>query len=183
MRKIYPELGIFRLTPVDIIDNGETLDRVPLSSQDFIIANHFIEHCENPIKTLMTHLSRLKQGGILFLAVPDRDKTFDNRRPVTSREHAIRDFQDGSETSRFDHYREWALMVEQVPEGKAEDRARELIEARYSIHFHVWRQHDFQDLLDYIRTDLKQDFIIRETASCRNEFIFILQKPGESAAV
>jgi SAM-dependent methyltransferase len=177
LRTIYPELGIFRLTPVDIIDDGETLDTVPLSSQEFIIANHFIEHCENPIKTIMTHLSRLKPGGILYLAVPDRDKTFDKRRPVTSLDHAIKDYQDGPEWSRFEHYREWARLVEKVPEEKAVDRARELIRIHYSIHYHVWRQTDFQDMLSYMmRTGLKPGFIIQETASCRNEFIFILRK-------
>jgi 2-polyprenyl-3-methyl-5-hydroxy-6-metoxy-1,4-benzoquinol methylase len=161
---------------VDIIDNGETLDTVPLSSQEFIIANHFIEHCENPIKTLMTHMSRLKPGGILYLAVPDKDKTFDRRRPVTPLDHVVKDFQDGPEWSRFEHYREWVRLVEKIPEEKAGDRARELIRIRYSIHYHVWRQTDFHEMLSHVRTDLKSGFTVEETASCRNEFIFILRK-------
>ena len=172
----YPELSLFRLTPVDIIDNGETLDSVPPSSQDFIIANHFLEHCENPVRTLMTHVSRLKPGGVLYLAVPDKDKTFDKRRPVTRLDHIIKDYESGPEWSRFEHYREWARLVEQCPEAKADDRAQKLLAAQYSIHFHVWRQADFQELLEYLKIDLKQGFIIRETASSRNEFIFIIQK-------
>ena len=176
LRMSYPELGIFRLTPVDIIDNGETLDAIAPASQDFIIANHFVEHCENPIKTIMIHVSRLKPGGILYLAVPDKDRTFDRRRPVTPLDHVIKDFQDGPEWARFEHYREWARLVEKVPEAKAEDRARELIRRHYSIHYHVWRQTDFQDMLGYMRTGLKPGFSIQETASCRNEFIFILRK-------
>ncbi len=176
LRKKYPELKLFRFAPVEIIDNGERLDTIAPGSQDFIIANHFLEHCENPIQTLMTHATRLKPGGILYLAVPDRDRTFDRRRPVTPLEHVKRDFQEGPEWSRFGHYREWARLVENVAEERADARARELIEMRYSIHYHVWRRDDFSDLLDYVKTDLKAGFTVRETASCRTEFIFILQK-------
>ncbi len=175
LRKIYPELNIFRFAAVDIIDNGEELKTVAPESQDFIIANHFLEHCENPIKTLLNHSSRLKPGGILYLAIPDRDKTFDRRRPITPLEHVIRDFQDGPEWSRYDHYREWARLVENLPEERTEARAREMMEKHYSIHYHVWKQADFNDLLDYVRS-LKAGFAIRDAAKCRNEFIFILQK-------
>ncbi len=175
LRKCYPELRIFQFAPVDVIDNGEKLDTIAPGSQDFIIANHFLEHCENPIETLLTHLSRLKPGGILYLAVPDRDKTFDRRRPITPIEHVIRDFHDGPEWSRFEHYREWARLVENIPEEHAETKARELMEKHYSIHYHVWNQADFGDLLNYVRS-LKAGFAIRDTAKCRNEFIFILQK-------
>lgn len=175
LRNIYPELNIFRLTPVDIIDNGEALETIAPASQDFIIANHFIEHCENPIKTIMIHSSRLKPGGILYLAVPDRDKTFDRRRPITPLEHVIKDFQSGPEWSHFEHYREWARLVENVQEESVEARAQQLIKMRYSIHYHVWRWTDFNDLLNYVRS-LKAGFTIKDTAQCRNEFIFILQK-------
>jgi SAM-dependent methyltransferase len=176
LRKNYPELDIFRLTPVDVIDNGETLAAIAPSSLDFVIANHFFEHCENPIKSIVTHVSRLKPGGILYLAVPDKAKTFDKRRPVTPLGHLVKDFQDGPEWSRFEHYREWACLVENASEMKSAERARKLIATQYSIHFHVWRQADFYELLEYVRTTLKTGFIIKETASSRNEFIFILQK-------
>lgn len=176
LRKSYPELSIFQLTPVDIIDNGEALDSISPESQDFIIANHFIEHCENPIKTLDAHLSRLKPGGILYMAVPDKDKTFDRRRPITPLDHIIRDFQDGTEWSRLEHYREWARLVEKLPDEKAETHARELMKKRYSIHYHVWRQADFQQMLDFVNAGMKPGFIVKEIALSRNEFIFILQK-------
>jgi SAM-dependent methyltransferase len=176
LRARYPELAIFRFTPVDIIDNGETLDTIAPASQDFIIANHFIEHCEDPIKTIATHISRLKPGGILYLAVPDKTKTFDKHRHRTSLGHVIKDFQDGPEWSRFEHYWEWARFVENVPEVRSSSRAQELMEMRQSIHYHVWMQPDFLALLEYVKGTIGMRFSIKETASCRNEFIFILQK-------
>ena len=54
LREHYPELGDLDLAPVDVIDDGERLDTVPAESQDFIVANHFFEHCQDPIGTLET---------------------------------------------------------------------------------------------------------------------------------
>jgi len=176
LRTCYPELSIFRLTPVDIVDNGEMLDTIPAVSLDFIIANHFYEHCENPLKTFMIHLSRLKPGGMLYLAVPDKGKTFDKYRPITPIEHLLDDYHNGPEHSRFEHYREWVRALEQVPEGRVDDRARKLMGDRYSIHFHVWTMTAFLTMLEYLAHSLKQRFIVKETVLSRNEFIVVLQK-------
>jgi 2-polyprenyl-3-methyl-5-hydroxy-6-metoxy-1,4-benzoquinol methylase len=176
LRRRYPELDIFHFTSVDIIDDGESLNTIAPNSQDFIIANHFIEHCENPIKVLITHMSRLKPGGILFMAVPDKDRTFDRARQTTSLDHVIRDYEDGPEWSRKDHYLEWLHLVEHLPESNVANRLQALITTRYSIHYHVWRQNDFSDMLHYVRKNLKTGFTIKESVSSYNEFIYILQK-------
>jgi predicted SAM-dependent methyltransferase len=51
-RKLYPELKSRKFIEPDIIDDGEKLSRIEDASQDFIIANHFLEHCEDPIGTV-----------------------------------------------------------------------------------------------------------------------------------
>ena len=51
LKKHYPELNSKNLVPIDIIDDGERLSKIPDSTQDFVIANHFLEHCQNPIGT------------------------------------------------------------------------------------------------------------------------------------
>src|SRR2546421_13075309 len=48
LRGHYPELAEL-IIPVDLVDDAERLTTVPDESQDFIIANHFLEHCEDPI--------------------------------------------------------------------------------------------------------------------------------------
>lgn len=81
--KKYPEVAAEELIKVDIVDDGEKLTKVKNRSQDFIIANHFIEHTLDPIATLTTMYNRLKPEGILYLAVPDKRLTFDKRRDLT----------------------------------------------------------------------------------------------------
>ena len=100
LRAEYAELAEWDLTPVDVIDNGELLSTIPEASQDFIVANHFLEHCEDPIRTIETHLGKLRPGGVLFYAVPDKRYTFDCRRPLTPLDHMVADHEQGPERSR-----------------------------------------------------------------------------------
>jgi len=139
LRRHYPELGHETFVPIDIVDNGETLAKVVDASQDFVIANHFLEHCEDPISTLRTFFRVLKPGGVIYLAIPEKTCTFDRGRPVTALEHFWADHRNGPEHSRWAHYREWAELVDKKGD-EAEAHARQLLHKSYSIHFHVWDQ-------------------------------------------
>lgn len=190
LREEYPELVDWNLTSVDVIDNGELLSTVSDSSQDFIIANHFLEHCEDPITTIGTHLSKLKKGGILFYAVPDKRYTFDFRRPLTPLDHMVDDHEQGSERSRSEHYEEWARLVineessavaitEQTqPEEWIARKAQELEAARYSIHMHVWTQAEFLQLILHCRERFAGAFDIEAAARQSIEFVVVLRKAG-----
>src|SRR3954449_9087870 len=112
LREHYPELDDWDLVSVDIVDDGEVLATIEDGSVDFIIANHFLEHCEDPIAAIQNHLRKLRRGGVLFYAVPDKRYTFDWPRQVTSLQHMLVDHEEGAERSRRDHYEEWARLVE-----------------------------------------------------------------------
>jgi SAM-dependent methyltransferase len=190
LRREYPELAAWDLVDVDVVDDGETLATVPPESQDFIVANHFLEHTENPIGTIETHLGKLKPGGVLFYAVPDKRYTFDFRRPVTPIEHMVEDYENGPEGSRNQHYREWAGLVidEESPSvGTAEqaaspewveEKAKALEDAGYSIHMHVWTQAEFLGLMLACRERFGEGFDIEATARSAIEYIVVLRKAG-----
>jgi SAM-dependent methyltransferase len=192
LRGEYPELAEWDLTDVAVVDDGETLATVADASQDFIVANHFLEHTENPIGTIETHLSKLKPGGILFYAVPDKRYTFDFRRPVTPIEEMVADYDEGPERSRAEHYDEWCRLVineestgtsaQAASEEWVESRARELEAAKYSIHMHVWTQAEFLQLILACRDRLGEGFDIEATAKRAIEFIVVLRKQGPPPA-
>jgi SAM-dependent methyltransferase len=137
----YPELKGRKLVQVDIVDDGQVLGKVPPESADFVIANHFLEHCGDPLRSLENMFRVLRPSGMLFLTIPDKRFTFDRNRPVTDFAHVLKDYREGPETSRRGHYEEWVRSVENVVEP---ERARQVAEQRlgadYSIHFHVWSQ-------------------------------------------
>jgi SAM-dependent methyltransferase len=188
LRAEYAELEEWDLTPVDVIDNGELLSTIPEGSQDFIVANHFLEHCEDPIRTIETHLGKLRPGGVLFYAVPDKRYTFDSRRPPTPLEHVVADHEQGAERSRAGHYDEWARLVvdSEAPAGAegaafeewAARRARELEEDAYSIHMHVWTQAEFLELILHCRDRFEGAFDIEAAARQAIEFIVVLRMAG-----
>lgn len=92
-----------------------------------MIANHFLEHCENPIKAFLNMLRVLRPGGILFLAVPDKRHTFDRDRPVTPLAHLVRDYEEGPGWSRKGHFEEWVRLVHKVDSAlKSKDKWRSL---------------------------------------------------------
>jgi predicted SAM-dependent methyltransferase len=187
LRAAYEEVGQ-DIVPVDVVDDGETLATVEDGSQSFIVANHFLEHTEDPIGTIANHLARLKPGGVLFYAVPDQRYTFDFRREVTTLDHMVRDHEEGPQVSRREHYDEWSLLVDGTEEERAqpnwpqqaEKSARRLEDQDYSIHFHVWTKAAFLGLLLHCQERFEETFEVEVAAGNGEETIVVLRKAGAS---
>jgi SAM-dependent methyltransferase len=174
LRNTYPELKDLNLVDVDIVDNGETLQEIKDNSLDFIIANHFIEHCENPLGTIRNHVKKLKGNGILFYAIPNKTMTFDKKRPTTTFEHLVKDDQYGPEISRFSHHQEWVEKVLRVPDNEVQDTIEKNISSNYSIHFHVWDEKALREFAKNIE-DLIQVTLL-EFCRVRGEIILVFIK-------
>ena len=184
LRREYQTLADLDLVEVDIVDDGELLATIPDESQAFVIANHFLEHCEDPIGTIGTHLRKLRPDGVLFYTVPDKRFTFDFRRPVTPLEHMIADHEEGPARSRREHYEEWALLTPDVPEGQsledfeawAAGHARDLEAEAASIHMHVWTQAEFLQLILHCRARFEDGFDIEAAVQIGPELVVVLRK-------
>jgi hypothetical protein len=71
--------------------NEDQLKR--LRKYDFIVTSHAIEHFANPIKTLkLWEKYLLKENGYILSIVPDYQYCFDRKRPLTTMEHLIEDY-------------------------------------------------------------------------------------------
>jgi SAM-dependent methyltransferase len=182
LREHYPELEGLPLVDVEVVDDGETLATVADASVDFIVANHFMEHTQDPIGTLKHHLRVLRPGGILYLAIPDKRRTFDRPRPVTPLEHVVRDHLEGPEGSRHEHYLEWAQEVSRVlndvPDHLVADDAATLEAAGYSIHFHVWTPLAWLRLVEWVGRTEPLDLVA--CAQNGHEFISVLRKDPDT---
>jgi predicted SAM-dependent methyltransferase len=177
LRNHYPELMNENLVEVDIIDDGEQLHTIPDSSVDFIIANHMLEHCMNPIKTIQTFLSKLRTGGVVYIGIPDKRYSFDKNRELTSFAHLLDDYHNRND--HFQHYIEWAKFVNGVKEeDEIVRQAHHLSRMQYSIHFHVWDYNTFIDFLINTNNFLQRSFEILNISfnDHRDEVIAILRK-------
>lgn len=182
LRRQYPELAGKPLVEPDIIDDGEALTRLPEESQDFVVANHMLEHTEDPIATLKSWARVLREEGVLFIAVPDKRHTFDKERTITPFSHLATDHEQGPSQSRAEHFREW---VEIVNGQSGEDAAREmerLMEINYSIHYHVWDSAAFQEFLLAAISKYRLPLEIRALVQTGNEIIAVLEKRDTATA-
>jgi predicted SAM-dependent methyltransferase len=132
---------------VDVVDDGATLASFEDACVDFVVANHVLEHFEDPIGALRNMLRVIRPGGILLLALPDARHTHDAARPRTSVEHLLRDHHEGPRSSRREHYEEWARIVESTPEAQVAQRVAEFEREDARHHFHVWELEGFLALL------------------------------------
>lgn len=179
IKNSYTELAEINLQKVDFVCKADNLDKIADDSQNFIIGNHLFEHLENPIKTLIEWHRVLKNGGIIFMAIPDKRRTFDVNRERTTLEHIVADFINPSEERDWEHYREFACITEKEP-WKIESIAQDLKARDYSIHYHVFIEEDIQKIIDWCNENTNAKFEVVEIKhtsknTADNEFIFVLR--------
>jgi SAM-dependent methyltransferase len=177
LRAQYPELAAMPLVAPDLLDDGEALATIDDASCDFIVANHFLEHCQDPIGTIERHLRKLRSTGRLFYAVPNCDHTFDRGRPATSFDHLLSDYRQGPEISHRAHLEEWARCVDRLSDpADVSRRVGELAQTGYSIHYHVWTRRAFREFLLGCERVLNRSFRVLELRRNGPEFVSVLQK-------
>jgi ubiquinone/menaquinone biosynthesis C-methylase UbiE len=149
MSRMFPKA---KAVPVDYVDDGETLGTVPDSSQDFVIASHFFEHCQNPIGSLKNLLRVTRIGGVIFLVIPDKRFTFDSVRAITPFQHLLEDYEKGPSYSQRVHCEEWARVIDKLEDpAEIQSKTQLLIDTNWPIHFHVWSAPQILEMFYEIR--------------------------------
>ena len=149
LAKHYSELKTSIFGP-DVIADGESL---PLRELDFIIASHVLEHLASPLKALRSWYDALREGGCLLLKVPDKRFTFDHKRERTRLTHLVDEYENSGSIDVRAHYADWVEHVNRKPRQSAafEQKLQELMAQKYSIHYHVWIDHDLREIIEYTR--------------------------------
>lgn len=133
-----------------VITELETLTGIADESLDFIIASHVIEHTRDPIGAIITAHKKLRPGGKLLLVVPDKQRTFDRDRELTTLEHLIEDYRSPSHERDKAHHIEYFEVEFSKPPPEAKAGWRHTWETRYPIHYHTWIYESFAEMLDWI---------------------------------
>ena len=183
LRGLYDENWGRPLVEPKYYGDAQTLAGVPFDIRfDFVIANHVIEHLEDPIQFLKTLANFLKPGGRAFLSAPNKKFTFDQGRELTPFEHIARDHRDGVAMSRKAHYEEWVERVDGLTGDAAAKRAALLDREDFSIHFHVWDEGAFYQFLVSAIDRLQIPFTAIFLFNANHEIVVILQRNDEVAA-
>jgi len=156
----------------DVVDDGSNLGSFADASLDFVVANHMLEHVEDPIAALEHQLRVLRAGGVLYLTLPDAGKSFDAPRKRTTVEHLLRDHREGPQVSRREHYEECARLIEHQSAENLATRVREMEAEDLRPHFHVWEPSTFAGFL----AALDLPFSLELLQASVDEFVVVLRK-------
>lgn len=161
-----------------ILDNAETLEHIESSSQNFVIANHVLEHCENVILTIENWLRVLKPQGVIFCALPLKDQCFDRNRQCTTFEHLCEEYVLGTDIYKKQHYYDWYANSElELKKDEALHNAVDTaMKNNQNVHFHVWDEFRQGQLFYKLSQRPNHKFDIIEYVINGSEMIWILQK-------
>lgn len=177
---------------VESDDYGRYVDR----TFDYVIANHVLEHAPNLIRWLQTVGSLIVDGGLLFLALPDKRFTFDRFRPDTALSHFLAEYFADIRAIPVEHHIEVELYYDMGFVGRPMEVAERLDWARIQraiaagphvgIHNHVFRS---ATVLDKVLRPLQYmgliPFTLEEFVPARaetgGEMILVLRKAALGA--
>jgi tetratricopeptide (TPR) repeat protein/SAM-dependent methyltransferase len=176
LRDRFPHLAGLTFVKPDILDDEQTLQKVLNESKDFAVFSGALPYFENPILALQNACRVVKPGGAICISVPDKRYGIDVRRPVTDLDHFWKDYSQGPEVSRRDHYEEFIATVLNGHPPEPPIRPERLIYSQYPIHFHVWTHHSFIRFIENVVEQLQLTCEIELV--CRNEIetICVLRK-------
>ena len=178
LRKQYPELDHLPLVAPTIIDDAETLRTVANEAFDFVVAAHVIEHMRNPFGALANWFRVLRPGGLLYLIVPDKRKTFDKERDRTPLNHIINDYQVPSVFFDYLHFIDYAKHVNCKQGENVLVEAGRLHASNYSIHFHAFEPEDVTAMLMWFAENVEPCLVLEGPVTSEEDFEihFLLKK-------
>jgi ubiquinone/menaquinone biosynthesis C-methylase UbiE len=150
----YLKANIWSNEAFDYIHEATQLKSIEDGTYDFLLASHILEHVANPIKALKEWHRILRPGGSLLVLLPNKEHTFDHRRPYTSFAHLIADFEVDTGEDDLTHLEEILRLHDlqmDPPAGTLEQfRTRSLdnFENR-ALHQHVFDPKIISDLFSF----------------------------------
>lgn len=193
--KKYPEVDGSRIVEVDYIEDGFVLAGVPRASQNFLIANHVLEHSPNPIQAVLNWSATLKQDGVMFVTVPIAEQCFDKGRALTPLQHLVEDFElykagdvAQMEQRNKEHLAEWIQIAEPniaamemagyepPPTQDLATRIAEADMANLDIHFHTFSMVSYLEMLHFITNEVDPTLDVEAVVRNRAEIVSVLRK-------
>jgi SAM-dependent methyltransferase len=88
------------------IAEATNLSEIEDSKYDFLLSSNCLEHVANPLLAMSDWVRVVKNKGYLLIILPNKERTFDHNRPVTSFEHIINDYKNGTKEDDKTHLEE-----------------------------------------------------------------------------
>jgi SAM-dependent methyltransferase len=136
------------------IAEASDLSVIGSETYDFVLSCHSLEHIANPIKAIMEWKRVTRDGGYILFVLPHKDRTFDRKRPLTTLEHMIEDYQRGTGEDDNTHFEDAIKLHDVSMDPGLEDPA--LLAERTAhnfenrcVHHHIFNTPLLLKLVDY----------------------------------
>ena len=172
----YPGQSQHEMPVPDVTTSLDTLEGIADDSMNFIIACHVIEHTKSPIGAIVAAWKKLRKGGYLLLVVPDKERTFDKERPLTTLPHLIADFENYDRARDYQHYEEFYQLAFPQQENVYRSVVDKAFRSNGDIHYHVWNRDSFMTMVSHINEHIIRWTEITSRASLGIEFYVRLRK-------
>jgi SAM-dependent methyltransferase len=193
LQKLFPELGDHvEFQPIDVYADldADGLRAFASRSQDFVICSHVLEHLADPLGLLSEMHRVLRPGGVALLLLPDRRRAFDHERTSTSLEHLIADHAAGVRYVDDQHLFDFITLADpaEAYTWRPPDCSRDDFYAWHrerSVHVHCWTEDEFDGVIDYCRSVMRQRWVIVDRLLLEDEgfeFGYAMQKSRRFAS-
>jgi len=144
------------------IKDATNLAEIKSESYDFVLSSHSLEHIANPLKAVEEWIRVLKNGGALFIVVPDKQYIFDHKRPYTTFEHVLQDYKNDTtehDLTHLDEILELHDLEQDPPAGNLEQFKKRSLDnfTNRCLHHHVFDIKLMEEIFNYF--NLKPVFI------------------------
>ena len=141
------------LVPLTHVIDGNDLGVYSADELDFVIANHVLEHFDDPVGGVLEWMRIIRPGGRLFITLPNfRSNSFDFRREPARADHLALDHHDpeGRPARNFQHYEDFARTLYQWPEGdpRIKNKVDEWVADDMRHHYHVYDEKTVKAVFD-----------------------------------
>jgi SAM-dependent methyltransferase len=157
------------------IADATDLREITTARYNFLLSSNCLEHVANPIKALVEWKRVIKPGGGLILVIPNKEKNFDHRRPVTKFEHLLDDFTRDVGEDDLTHLDEILALHDLRLDRPAGDlkhfRERSLKNFQNrTLHHHVFDVELIEEMLNHV------GFEILDVTTTRTDFFALARK-------
>jgi SAM-dependent methyltransferase len=139
-------------TGIQLVSEATELSAIGCGAYDFVLSSNCLEHVANPLKALFEWKRVMRPGGALVLVLPNKASNFDHRRPFTSFEHLLNDYERGTTENDLTHLDEILALHDlsmDPPAGSFEAfkaRSLENFDNR-TLHHHVFEPGTIEKML------------------------------------
>ena len=162
------------------IADATDLSQIEDDVYDFLLSSNCLEHVANPLKALMEWKRVMRPGGALILVLPNKAGNFDHRRPTTTFEHILADFNNGTTEQDLTHLDEILALHDlsmDPPAGDLENFKKRSLDnfKNRTLHHHVFDLNVMERVLEFA------GFEVIETTGTRTDFFALAKKGFRSA--